>query len=139
MQTITQAVMLAAHYHDGQTDKGGNPFVFHPLRLMLKALSEEEQVIAILHDLIEDTSITISELERRGFNSEVTAAVEALSRGEHESYDDFIRRIKKNTLARRVKILDLQDNVEMVRHKDLDAQREKQLRKYSRALDILLS
>ncbi|NGZ75127.1 bifunctional (p)ppGpp synthetase/guanosine-3',5'-bis(diphosphate) 3'-pyrophosphohydrolase [Saccharibacillus alkalitolerans] len=139
MSTLSKAIALAARYHEGQTDKGGNPYVFHPIRLMLKALTEEEQIIAVLHDTIEDTDLTLDDLRREGFSDEIVEAIDRLSRRDDENYHEFILRIKENRLAARVKILDLQDNMDLTRIKKPSEKDQKRLAKYSRALDTLLS
>ncbi|GGN98002.1 bifunctional (p)ppGpp synthetase/guanosine-3',5'-bis(diphosphate) 3'-pyrophosphohydrolase [Saccharibacillus kuerlensis] len=139
MSTLTKAITLAARYHEGQTDKGGQPFIFHPFRLMLRALTEEEQIVAALHDTIEDTELTLDDLRREGFSEEIVAAVDHLSRREDEEYEHFIRRIKGHRLASRVKILDLQDNMDLTRIKEASEEDHKRVEKYSKALDTLLS
>lgn len=138
MANLTKAIMLAAQYHEGQTDKGGNPYVFHPLRLMLKAYGETEQIVAVLHDTIEDTELTLPLLREAGFSETIVEAVDALSRRKKESYEDFILRIKDNPLARRVKVYDLQDNMDLTRIKKRTEKDKERLKKYSRALDVLL-
>lgn len=138
MANLTKAIMLAAQYHEGQTDKGGNPYVFHPLRLMLKAYGETEQIVAMLHDTIEDTELTLPLLREAGFSETIVEAVDALSRRKKESYEDFILRIKDNPLARRVKVYDLQDNMDLTRIKKRTEKDKERLKKYSRALDVLL-
>lgn len=139
MSTLARAIALAAQYHEGQTDKGGRPYIFHPLRLMLKALTEDEQIVAVLHDTIEDTDLTLDDLRRDGFSSEIVEAVDRLSRRDDETYHEFILRIKENRLAARVKILDIQDNMDLTRIKKPSDKDRKRLEKYSRALDTLLS
>lgn len=139
MSTLARAIALAAQYHEGQTDKGGRPYIFHPLRLMLKALTEEEQIVAVLHDTIEDTDLALDDLRREGFSDEIVEAIDRLSRRDDETYHEFILRIKENRLAARVKILDIQDNMDLTRIKKPSDKDRKRLEKYSRALDTLLS
>ncbi|WP_314001886.1 HD domain-containing protein [uncultured Paenibacillus sp.] len=139
MSTLAKAIMLAAKHHEGQKDKGGNPYVFHPFRLMLRAMKEEDRIVAVLHDTIEETALTLEDLRHEGFGAEIIAAVDSLTRREEESYDEFIMRIKRNPLARRVKVLDLQDNTELTRTKKPSEKTVKRLEKYSKALDMLLS
>ncbi|CAM4340117.1 GTP pyrophosphokinase [Paenibacillus tarimensis] len=139
MATLAKAIALAASAHEGQTDRGGSPYVFHPIRLMLRAVTGEEQIIAVLHDTIEDTSLTLDDLRKEGFSDSVVEAVDSLSRREEEDYDTFILRIKQNPLASRVKILDLLDNIEQTKKKKPSDKTRKRLDKYSRALDTLLT
>jgi (p)ppGpp synthase/HD superfamily hydrolase len=138
MATLTKAIHLAATHHEGQMDKGGNPYLFHPLRLMMNAFTEEEQIVAVLHDTIEETSLTLEDLQTEGFSEKVVAAVDSLSRRKKESYEDFILRIKESPLARRIKVLDLQDNMNLTRTKKPTDKDRKRLEKYSSALDTLL-
>jgi len=138
MATLAKAIMLAAKYHEGQEDKGGNPYVFHPIRLMLKAVTEEEQIVAVLHDTIEDTDLTLDDLRNEGFSERIVEAVDTLSKRKKEPYEDFIVRIKQNPLARRVKVYDLQDNMNLSRIKKPSEKDKKRLEKYSKALDVLL-
>jgi (p)ppGpp synthase/HD superfamily hydrolase len=138
MATLTQAIILATKNHEGQTDKSGNPYIFHPLRLMLKAAQEDEQIVAVLHDTIEDSSLTLDDLRNEGFTETIVEAVDSLSRRKKESYEEFILRIKQNPLARRVKVLDLQDNTDLTRNKKTTEKDRKRLEKYSKALDVLL-
>lgn len=138
MATLTRAIILAAKFHDGQKDKGNLPYLFHPLRLMLNALTEEEQIIAVLHDTIEETDLTLEDLRKEGFSDDIVEAIDALSRRKKERYEDFILRIKQNSLARRVKILDLQDNLSPLRTRKRSDKDKDRMKKYSRALDTLL-
>jgi (p)ppGpp synthase/HD superfamily hydrolase len=138
MSTLTKAIVLAAKNHEGQKDKAGNPYVFHPIRLMLKGITEDEQIVAILHDTIEDTDLTLDDLRNEGFSSEIVEAVDSLSRRKNETYEEFIYRIKKNPLARRVKVYDLQDNMNLSRIKKPSVKDKERLKKYSKALDVLL-
>jgi (p)ppGpp synthase/HD superfamily hydrolase len=138
MSTLTKAIVLAAKNHEGQKDKAGNPYIFHPIRLMLKGITEDEQIVAVLHDTIEDTELTLDDLRNEGFSSEIVEAVDSLSRRKNETYEEFIYRIKKNPLARRVKVYDLQDNMNLSRIKKPTVKDRDRLKKYSKALDVLL-
>ncbi|MZQ87068.1 HD domain-containing protein [Paenibacillus sp. 5J-6] len=115
MSTLTKAILLAAKAHDGQTDKGGNPYILHPIRLASKAETTEESIIAVLHDVVEDSNMTLFDLKNEGFSSNVIAALDCLTRRADESYEQFIKRIKLNPLASKVKLLDLEDNCDINR------------------------
>lgn len=115
MSTLTKAILLAAKAHDGQTDKGGNPYILHPIRLASKAKTTEESIVAVLHDVVEDSNITLFDLKNEGFSSNVIAALDCLTRRADESYEGFIKRIKLNPLASNVKLLDLEDNCDINR------------------------
>ncbi len=101
---------MAALAHDGQTDKTGAPYIFHPLRVASTFSDEMLQVIAVLHDLVEDTDTKLSDLDAR-FPQAVVNAVEALTRRSEESYKEFIDRVARNPNARLVKIADIRDNL----------------------------
>ncbi len=89
---LEKAVALAVKAHAGQRDKSGEPYVFHPLRMMLRCQSFEEKLVSVLHDVIEDSDYTIKELRKEGCPEDVLIAIEHLSRKNDESYDEFIDR-----------------------------------------------
>lgn len=111
MSDLTQAIQLAAAAHQGQTDKAGQPYILHPLRVMLALEREEDRIVAVLHDVVEDTEISASDLRNKGFSETVIEAVLALTRGHGETYDSFIARCVINDIARRVKLADIDDNM----------------------------
>jgi len=137
MSTLTRAIVLAAQHHEGQTDKGGNPYILHPLRLMLQASTDEERIVALLHDVVEDTALTLDDLRCEGFSKQIVEAIDRLTRRPGESYDQFIERIKGNDLARRVKILDLEDNSDLSRIPNPSEVDKRRLEKYRKALSVL--
>lgn len=137
MSDLTNAIMLAAEMHDGQIDKGGNPYILHPLRLMLKAEDEQTRIVAVLHDIAEDTEVTLDKLREKGFSDEVVAAVDCLTRRQEETYDEFIKRIKPNRLATTVKILDIEDNKDISRISAPTLKDYERLDKYDKALSEL--
>ncbi|MGG1266408.1 HD domain-containing protein [Brevibacillus laterosporus] len=93
MGTLEKAIVIATKAHAGQVDKGGNPYILHPLRVMLKMGTEEEMIVAVLHDVIEDTKVNVDDLKRAGFTESVIDAVIALTRQDGERYMDFIERM----------------------------------------------
>ena len=105
MPTLEDAIALAVKAHRGQTDKAGQPYITHPLRVMLSLESEAEQMVGVLHDLVEDTEYTLESLRSQGYPEEVLTAVDCVPRRRGETYADFIERIKPNPLARRVKLI----------------------------------
>ncbi len=108
---IEEAIKIAVDAHFGQVDKQGVPYILHPLRVMFAMETEEERIVAVLHDVVEDTPITLGYLHDCGFSPEVIAAVDALTRREGEVYTDFTLRAKANPTARLVKIADIKDNM----------------------------
>jgi len=113
--TIEDAIALAVAAHRRQLDKAGKPYILHPLRVMLRFKDPEEMITAVLHDVIEDTEITLRDLREQGYSERVLQALAALTRREDETYADFIDRAAKNPLARRIKLADLADNMNLHR------------------------
>lgn len=111
MDKLEEAIELAASAHSGQTDKGGEPYILHPLRVMLAMKTEDERIAAVLHDVVEDTPHVGHGDILALFGEDVHAAVFALTRQNGESYPDFIGRCKANPIARRVKLADIADNL----------------------------
>jgi hypothetical protein len=110
MATIERALQIAAKAHEGQKDKEGLPYILHPLRVMMAVEGEEAQVVAVLHDVVEDTSVTPDDLRQAGFSEGVLAAVACVTHRKGEPYADYVVRCKGNEVARRVKLADLGDN-----------------------------
>ncbi|MWC26982.1 GTP pyrophosphokinase [Paenibacillus sp. MMS18-CY102] len=137
MSTLTKAILIATEMHDGQTDKGGNPYILHPLRLLTKATTEEERIVAVLHDVVEDTSYQLHDFITDGFSQRIIDALTALTKLDGESYDSFILRIRQNELATRVKILDITDNMDISRIAEPTEHDVKRIEKYQQALRIL--
>jgi (p)ppGpp synthase/HD superfamily hydrolase len=137
---LERAIQIAAEAHAGQKDKGGAPYILHPLRVMLAVEGDEARQVAVLHDVLEDCpEFTAEHLRRAGFSEPVLAAIEALTKRAGERYDDFIARIKPNPLAAQVKLADLADNSDLsriARPGDADFAR---LRKYNRARAVLVA
>jgi (p)ppGpp synthase/HD superfamily hydrolase len=115
MATLERAIALAATAHAGQVDKAGQPYILHPLRVMLRVASEHERMAAVLHDVVEDTSVTLQVLVEEGFASEVVAAVEALTKRPGESRLQAAERAAANPVARVVKLSDNAENMDLSR------------------------
>jgi (p)ppGpp synthase/HD superfamily hydrolase len=111
--TVEDAIALAALAHRGQRypSPEGEPYVFHPLRVMLQFLDPVEQMASVLHDAIEDTDLTIAELVRAGYPATVVAAIDCLTHRSGESYQQYIDRVARNDVARRVKVEDIRENL----------------------------
>lgn len=132
--TLEDAILLAAQAYRGQADKAGRPLILHALRVMLSLDSEMEKIVGVLHDVNEDTGHTLDSLRRMGYPEEVLGALECLTRRPTEAYEQFIERVKANPLARRVKIADLEDNLDVRRLPELTEEDLERVRKYERAL-----
>ncbi len=106
----------------------------HPLRLALKFENEEEMVVAVLHDVVEDSDLTLQDLSDLGFSNTVTGAIGCISKASGESYDGFIARVLSNEVARRVKIEDIKDNLDLTRLQNVSEEDLTRVKKYHRAL-----
>jgi guanosine-3',5'-bis(diphosphate) 3'-pyrophosphohydrolase len=115
MSTLEQAIEIAARAHAGQVDKAGAPYVLHPLRVMLSVKTPHEQMAAVLHDVVEDTPVTLEDLRAQGFPQEVLEAVEALTKRKGETRLEAARRAARNPIARVVKLADVTDNLDLGR------------------------
>jgi len=122
---IDQALAIALEAHRDQRDRNGAPYILHPLRVMGYVEGEADQVTAILHDVVEDSDIGLDDLRRAGFGEEIVHAVDCLTRRDTESYEESIERAAADPLARRVKLADLRDHLDLqrshqVRAEDID-------------------
>ena len=134
---LERALGIAIDAHAGQIDKGGTPYIFHPLWVMEHVNREFEKVVAVLHDVIEDSVWTLEDLREAGMPSRVIDALEAITRKVGEPYAVFINRVNKNEIARVVKIADITHNMDLRRLNiggDADTQR---MQKYAVALVFL--
>jgi (p)ppGpp synthase/HD superfamily hydrolase len=115
MAAIEKALQIAARAHEGQLDKHGQPYILHPLRVMAAVEGDEARIVAILHDVIEDTSVTAEVLRREDFRPVVLEALDCLTQRKDEPYADYVIRCKGHEIARRVKLADLEDNSRLPR------------------------
>lgn len=138
MSTLENAISIAAQAHAGQLDKAGAPFILHPLRVMLRVDGDEERMAAVLHDVVEDSPWTLGDLRAEGFSEAVLAAVDCLTRREGEVYLDFCRRAAANEIARRVKLADIDDNLDPQRVAALPQEHHSLADRYGKARAILL-
>ncbi len=133
MATLEQAIELAVKHHKGQYDKGGKPYILHPLRLMMSVDTDDEKIVAVMHDLVEDTHITIAYLRTAGFSEKVLSALDCVTNRDNEDYESFIERIAQNPLATKVKLADLEDNMDLSRIPEPSKKDYKRIEKYKRA------
>lgn len=132
---LNKAIKIAVNAHEGQVDKGGEPYIFHPLRVMLAGRNETERICGVLHDTIEDSEITLAFLQEAGFSDDVLIVLACLTKNPGENYDDFIGRILENKTASFVKLLDLKDNMDLSRLSELTDEDKVRLEKYGRAVE----
>jgi (p)ppGpp synthase/HD superfamily hydrolase len=106
---------MAAAAHAGQQDKEGLPYITHPLRVMARVDAGDAQIVAVLHDVVEDTDTTLDDLRQAGFSEAILDAVARVTHDKQEPYADYVVRCKHHPLARQVKLADLEDNSQMKR------------------------
>jgi (p)ppGpp synthase/HD superfamily hydrolase len=139
LPTLEDAIALAVAAHQGQRDKSGQPYILHPLRVMFRLDTDEERMTAVLHDVLEDTPHTAEELRGLGYPARVVDALERLSRRESESYEEFIERLAPDSLALRVKLADLEDNMDVRRLEKVGPKEAERLARYLKAHRYLSS
>ncbi|MFC7177900.1 HD domain-containing protein [Halosegnis marinus] len=137
MNDLERAIEIAVDAYAGQTDKAGMTYIRHPLRVMEAVETERERVVAVLHDVVEDANYTLDEIET-AFDAEIREAVDALTKRDGESYQEFIARTATNSLARQVKIADIEDNMDLTRLAELDQAVLDKQAEYHQALRTLL-
>ena len=129
--------MIATKAHAGQKDKAGAPYLLHVLRVMMSVEKLDEKIVALLHDVIEDSEITFEEIAYEGFPKKILKAVELLTKTESKPYEDYIQEIKRNELARVVKLADLKDNMNLTRLKKVTETDKMRIKKYKEAYNLL--
>ena len=137
--TLQDAIVLATKYHEGQVDKAGKPYISHPMRVMEKMMLEDEKIVAVLHDIVEDTTITLQDLKDRGYSDYIVNSIDCLSKRDGESYDKFVERTMTDTMASYVKLADLEDNMDLSRLSDVTEKDLERVEKYKKAKEKLLN
>ena len=137
-QDVETAKKWAEKRHQGQVDKAGAPYIGHPARVAGRLETPEEKIVGWLHDTVEDTGLTLEEIETQ-FGREIAAAVDAVSRRPGEDWDAYLQRAKANPIARQVKISDLIDNSNLSRLARVSMKDVLRQAKYNQALQFLLS
>lgn len=137
MNRLEKAIEIALDAHTGDEDKAGATYIRHPLRLMEQVDTDEERIAAVLHDVVEDSTQDLATIEST-FGTEIRDAVDALTKRDDEAYlDDFIPRCAENEIARRVKQVDIKDNMDLTRLPEVDESTVERQIKYHRALRYL--
>lgn len=138
MSTLARAIAIAEQAHAGQKDKAGQPYIGHPMRVMESVGTDDERIVAVLHDVVEDSDWTLDMLLKEGFTPAIVDAVEALTKRPAEDYEkEFIPRTGRNPLARRVKLADLADNLARTRRLESSPENRRRAEKYRRATAYL--
>jgi len=138
--TLERAIAIAAEAHAGQKDRAGAPYILHPIRLMIQMDSEDAMMAAVLHDVVENSVWTLDDLRKEGFSNEVLNAVDSLTHRdkEGEDYWDYIQRAKSDPIAIKVKLADLEDNLNPDRLNEVTEKDEKRFDRYRKAQEMLL-
>lgn len=131
------ALSIATEAHRGQFDKAGVDYVEHPIYVASQVDSEEEKAVALLHDVIEDSSVTAEELLNAGLPETVVTAVQILSKKKRQDYQTYLKTVKSNSLARAVKLADLKHNSDLSRLETITDKDLERLEKYKKAIDYL--
>ena len=136
-ELVGKAARIAAQAHEKQVDKAGEAYVLHPMRLALRCRTDAERIVALLHDVVEDSPMTLEGLAEEGFPPEILAGIDGMTRREGESYEAFINRAAQNPLSAYVKRLDLEDNVNVLRLGVVTEKDLRRLQKYHAAYQRL--
>lgn len=131
--TLEDAIALATVAHTGQLDAAGAPYIDHPLTVMRAQTDDEARMVAILHDVVEDTDVTLDALRSLGYSETILAALDCLTRRSGETYATFITRVKRNPLAVRVKLADLAHNMDLSRFNQAGKRESTRLVRYQKA------
>ncbi len=139
MSTLERAIAIAAAAHAGQIDKAGQPYILHPIRVMLRVAGDHERMAAVLHDVVEDTPVTLDELIQEGFPPEVIAAVQALTKLPGESRLQAAARAAAHPVAKAVKLADNAENMDLGRIAEPTEKDFARLREYEEVRALLLT
>ncbi len=139
MATLEKAIALAVEAHAGQVDKAGQPYILHPLRVMFRLQDPQQQIAAVLHDIVEDTSVTLETLAQLGFSPAVIAAVDALTKRKGETRIDAARRAAANRIALAVKLADNAENMDLSRIPSPTQKDHARIEEYRKVREILLA
>lgn len=138
MNLLEHAIAIALDVHSSQRDRYGRPYILHPLHVMLQMDSQEEMTAAVLHDVVEDSDMALDDLRAHGFPEKILQAVDLLTHDKSAmSYDEYVRRLKPNPIARKIKLADLQHNMDIRRLRNVGPNDAARLEKYHRAWRML--
>ena len=136
---LERAIEIAVCAHKGATDKGGNAYILHPLRVMASLETDEEKIVGVLHDVVEDADEwDFHRLKSEGFSDKILDGLRSVTKtSDNEDYDKFVQRAFANSIGRAVKIADICDNLDVTRIGKLTVQDINRLNKYKKALKVL--
>ena len=139
MNSLTLAQTIATEAHRGQVDKGGKPYITHPAAVASMVETEEEKTAAWLHDVVEDTSVTLEDLRRHGFSERIVSAVDAVTRRKGEDRQAYLERVAENDIAINVKLADLRHNSDISRIPHVTEKDRERVSKYAEEIAYLES
>lgn len=131
------AMKIAYEAHKEQIDKSGITYIYHPIHLVEQMDDEISTCVALLHDVVEDTSITFQDLSEYGIKDEIIDVLKLLTHNDDIPYMDYIRNIKNNVTATKVKLADLRHNSDLTRLEVIDEKTENRIKKYTEAIKLL--
>lgn len=134
---LERAAEICLSAHKGQRDKSGRAYFMHPMRVALRCKTDEERIVALLHDVVEDSHIGAEELRNEGFPENIVEAVMSVTHKEGEEYDDFVARAAQNRIGREVKKHDLEDNLDTLRLESIDETMRMRFNRYLKAFRFL--
>ena len=134
---VDLAFSIARKAHEGQLDKAGVDYIEHPIYVASRVDTEEEKAVALLHDVIEDSPVSAEELLQAGLPETVVTAVQVLTKKKEQDYQTYLETVKKNPLARVVKLADLKHNSDLSRLSSITEKDRERLKKYKKAIDFL--
>ncbi len=140
MSTLERAISIAAEAHAGQVDKAGTPYVLHPLRVMLQMDTNDERIVAVLHDVVEDCpEWPLKRLQAEGFSEHIIEALVSVTKRDDnsETYEAFVLRAARNPIGRRVKLADLRDNCDLSRIAAPSEKDHDRVKKYRQAMALI--
>ena len=136
---VKKALQIAFDAHNDQVDKAGLPYIYHPFYLATQMETEDSIIVALLHDVVEDSPYTFEDLENHGFSTTIIATLRLLTHEDSEDYITYIHRVKENELARIVKLADLKHNSDESRLSHIDDKVRERLNRYAESIKILES
>lgn len=137
MPTLEHAIALAVKAHTGQVDKAGQVYILHPLRVMFAVKGETARMVAVLHDVVEDSDTTFDDLREMGYSDDVISALDCVTRRNDETYMEFVQRAEVNPIARQVKLADIEDNMDVRRLVQITEKDVERLQRYRNAWEFL--
>ena len=136
---LIKAFLLCMVKHWKQKDKAGKRYVWHPIHVMINVKGYNEKIVALLHDIVEDTEVTVPVLKNLKFSKEVIEAVDVITKKKDQEYFSYLKSIRDNSIAKKVKIEDLKHNSDLKRLRSITQKDIDRAIKYKKAIDYLSS